>query len=127
METKVNDETRYSRTQIRIAAAKKNNQSDPETNIKQIKSSLHSGITPKRVTSGGAHLRGSAPRQHNSEETSRRWRAVGDTAFAQPGPGIELTTSSADSNVFNRYANRLSISSFHSKAPMLTAQLQTSI
>ena len=28
------------------------------------------GITPKRVTSGGAHLRGVAPEQHCSEETS---------------------------------------------------------
>ena len=37
------------------------------------------GITPKRVTSGGAHLRGLAPELHSSEETSQRWRAVGDT------------------------------------------------
>ena len=37
------------------------------------------GITPKRVTSGGAHLRGLAPGQHSSEETSLRWRAVDDT------------------------------------------------
>ena len=35
--------------------------------------------TPKRVTSGGAHLRGLAPGLHSSEETSQRWRAVGDT------------------------------------------------
>ena len=37
-------------------------------------------ITPKRVTSGGANLRGLAPRQRSSEETSQRWRSVGDTA-----------------------------------------------
>ena len=37
------------------------------------------GITPKRVTSGGAHLRGLAPGVHSSEETSQRWRAVGNT------------------------------------------------
>ena len=37
------------------------------------------GITPKRVTSGGAHLRGLAPGLHSSEKTSQRWRAVGDT------------------------------------------------
>ena len=37
------------------------------------------GITPKRVTSGGAHLRGLAPELHSSEETSQRWRAVSDT------------------------------------------------
>ena len=33
-------------------------------------------ITRKRVTSGGAHLRTSAPEQHDSEETSQQWRAV---------------------------------------------------
>ena len=49
--------------------------------INQIKSNLHytRGITPKRVTSGGAHLRGLAPGLHSSEETSQRWRTVGDT------------------------------------------------
>ena len=31
-------------------------------------------ITPKRVTSGGIHLRGLAPGQHSSEETSQRCR-----------------------------------------------------
>ena len=31
-------------------------------------------ITPKRVTSGGIHLRDSASGQHSSEETSQRWR-----------------------------------------------------
>ena len=37
-------------------------------------------ITPKRITSGGAHLRNLAPEQlHNYEETPQRWRAVGDT------------------------------------------------
>ena len=45
------------------------------------KSNLHytRGITPKRVTIGGAHLRGLAPGQHSSERTSQRWRAVGNT------------------------------------------------
>ena len=45
------------------------------------KSNLHytRRITPKRVTSCGAHLRGSAPGLHSSEETSQRWRVVGDT------------------------------------------------
>ena len=37
------------------------------------------GITPKYVTTGGAHFRGLAPGLHSSEETSRRWRAVADT------------------------------------------------
>ena len=43
-----------------------------------IKSNLRytRGITPKRVTSGGAHLRGAAPGLHSSEQTSQRWRAV---------------------------------------------------
>ena len=47
----------------------------------KIKSNLHytRRITPKRVTSCGAHLRGLAPGQHSSEETSQRWRVVGDT------------------------------------------------
>ena len=36
-------------------------------------------ISPKRITRGGAHLRGVAHEQHSYEETSRRWRAVGDT------------------------------------------------
>ena len=45
------------------------------------KSNLHytRGITPKRATSGGAHLSCFVPGQHSSEETSRRWQAVGDT------------------------------------------------
>ena len=33
-------------------------------------------MTPKRMTSGGAHLRGLAPEQHRSEEASKPWRAV---------------------------------------------------
>ena len=32
------------------------------------------GITPKRVTSSGAHLRGLVPGQRSSEETWQRWR-----------------------------------------------------
>ena len=50
-------------------------------NILKTKSNLHytRGITPKRVTSGGAHLRDLAPGLHSSEETSQRWRAVGDS------------------------------------------------
>ena len=42
--------------------------------IKKIKSNLHytRRITPKRVTSCGAHLRGLAPGLHSSEETSQR-------------------------------------------------------
>ena len=49
------------------------------SNQNRIESSLQ-GTTPTRVTSGGIHTRGLAPGQHSSEETSLRWRAVGDTA-----------------------------------------------
>ena len=47
------------------------------------KSNLHytRRITPKRVTSCGAHLRGLAPGLHSSEETSQRWLVVGDTVL----------------------------------------------
>ena len=38
--------------------------------------------------SGGVHLRDLAFGQANSEETSQRWRAVGDTAFELSSPGI---------------------------------------
>ena len=46
-----------------------------------VKSNLHytRDITPKRVTSGGVHLRGLTHEQHSSEETSQRWRVAGDT------------------------------------------------
>ena len=45
------------------------------------KSNLHytRRIMPKRVTSCGAHLRGLALGQNSSEETSQRWRVVGDS------------------------------------------------
>ena len=48
----------------------------------KIKSNLHHtrDITPKRVTSGGIHLRGSAPGQHSSEDSSQGWRTVDNTA-----------------------------------------------
>ena len=47
----------------------------------KIKSNFHytRRITPKRVTSCGAHLRGLVPGQHSSEESSQRWRVVGET------------------------------------------------
>ena len=61
------------------------------TDIQIKKSNLHytRSITPKRVTSGGVHLSGLAPGQHSSEETSQRWRAVGDSTSDLTGPGIE--------------------------------------
>ena len=47
----------------------------------KIKSILHYThvIAPKRVTNGDARLRGLSPGLHSSEETSQRWRAVGNT------------------------------------------------
>ena len=66
------------------------------TNVKKSKSNLHytRRTKPKRVTSGGAHLRGSAPELHSSEKTSQRWRAV--ERFLT-GPGIEPQSSRTDS------------------------------
>ena len=46
------------------------------------------GITSKRVTSGGVHLRGLAPGQHSSEETSQRTGAAGNTASDLTETGI---------------------------------------
>ena len=71
-----------------------------------LKSNLHYTrvILIKRVTSGGVHLRSLAPGQHSFEETSQRWRAVGDTVSNLIDPGIEPTTSRADSDVFHHFA-----------------------
>ena len=55
------------------------------------KSNLHyfSGITPKRVTSSGAQLRGLACGQ----ETPQRWQTVGDSVSDLTDPVIEPKTS----------------------------------
>ena len=37
-------------------------------------------FSQKKVTSAGYHLRGFAPEQLSSEETSQQWQAIGDTA-----------------------------------------------
>ena len=63
-------------------------------------------MAPKRVTSGGANLRGLAPGQHSSEETSQRRRTVGGTASDLTGPGIEPQISRTDSDAYNDLANR---------------------
>ena len=55
----------------------------------QIKSSLYSRYYTERVPIDGANLRHLAPGQHSYEETSQRWRAVGDTVFDLTDPGIE--------------------------------------
>ena len=56
---------------------------------------------PKRVTSGGAHLRGLAPGQRSSHERSERWGAFGDTVSDLNGSGIEPQTSHTDNDVLN--------------------------
>ena len=61
--------------------AKNDHQVAEKVQIKSKKSNFHytRRITPKRVTSCGAHLRGLAPGQQSSEESSQRWQVVGDT------------------------------------------------
>ena len=59
------------------------------------------GITPKRVTSGGTHLRGLAPGQHSSKKRTQRWRVVGDAVSDLTNPGIESQTSRTDSDELN--------------------------
>ena len=70
--------------------------------LKSNKSNLHytHDITPKQVTSGGAHLRALAPGLRNSEETSQRWRVVGDSVSDLTGPGFAPQTSRTDSDVW---------------------------
>ena len=48
------------------------------------------GIMSKRETSCGIHLRGLAPGQHSSEETSQLWQAVGGAVCDLTEPVIEL-------------------------------------
>ena len=55
------------------------------------------GITLKRVTSGGVHLRGLVP--VDNTETTQRWRAVGDTVFDLTYSGIEPLFPRTDSDV----------------------------
>ena len=67
--------------------------------VNKSKSNLHyaRSITPKCTMSGESHLRCFAPGQHSSEETSQRWRAVGDTVSDLTRAGIEPQTSRTDS------------------------------
>ena len=55
---------------------------------------------------GVVHVRGLAPGQHSSEETSQWWRDVGDTVIHWIGSGIEPQTFRTDSSVRNNCANR---------------------
>ena len=63
------------------------------------------GITSKRVTSGGIHLRGLAPGKHSFEETSPQCQ-VGDTVSDLTCPGIKRKTFRMDSEVLNDYVNQ---------------------
>ena len=75
--------------------------SSARKNLKKIRSNLHytRRITPKRVTSGGAHLCGLAPGQHSSEETSQWLRAIRDTVSDLTDSRFEPQTFHTDSNV----------------------------
>ena len=59
------------------------------------------GITTKRVTNGGLHLRGLAPEEHSPEETSQLCWAVGKTVSDLTGLRNKPKTSRTDSDVFN--------------------------
>ena len=59
----------------------------------------------KRVTSGGAHLRGSAPGLHSSEETSQRWRAVGDTVPIWPTRDLNPRPPALTAYALSNWAN----------------------
>ena len=66
-------------------------------------------ITPKSVTSGGAHARGLAPEHQNPEETRQRWRAVGNTVSDLTGPEsnprpIAPTTTSISAALCNLFS-----------------------
>ena len=50
----------------------------------------------KRTTRGGIHLRGLTSGQRSSEETSQRWRVVGDAVSDLTGSEIELQTFHTD-------------------------------
>ena len=66
----------------------------------KIQANLHSsrGITLKRVTNEVVLLRCSVPGQDSSEETSQRWRVIGDNMSDLTGPGSEPLTFRSDSN-----------------------------
>ena len=61
------------------------------------------GITPKRVTSGGAHFRGLAPGQHSFKETLQRWRAFGDTVSGFTGSEIAFRNFISDGSVLSNW------------------------
>ena len=62
------------------------------------------GITPKRVTSGGAHLHYLAPGQNSYEKSSQRRRAVGDIVSDATSRGIEWNYRNV-SDIFYDYTS----------------------
>ena len=76
------------------------------TFLRNQKPPSYSKYYSKYVTSSRAHVRGLAPGQHSSEETSQRWRAVDATVTNLTPLGIETRTSRANSDVSKQYANR---------------------
>ena len=50
--------------------------------------------------SGGVHLHGLVPGQHNHKETSQQWWAVTDTVSDLIDPGFEPHTFLTDDNGF---------------------------
>ena len=61
--------------------------------------------TPKRATSGEAHLRGLAPGQRCSEKISQRWRAVGDIVTYLSSRKLSPTPTLIDNDVTNHDVN----------------------
>ena len=55
----------------------------------KLKSSLYSRYYAEACNSDGAHLRDLVSGRHSFEETSQRWRAVGDAVSDLTAPGIE--------------------------------------
>ena len=69
--------------------------------IRKIKSSLYPRYHAEVCNEWRAHLRSLASGQHSSEETSQRWRAIGDTMSDLTGSGIEPQTSHTDRDMLN--------------------------
>ena len=74
------------------------------------KSNLHNtrAITPKRVTSGGAHLRCLTSGWRSSEKRSRRWRLASHWQHCVWFGllGNRIPASRTDSDILNSWANR---------------------
>ena len=60
---------------------------------------------PACAYGGGVHLRDFAPEQNSYEETSQRWRTVGNTVFDLTGPRIDSKAFRADSGIY--YVSRV--------------------